>query len=101
VESYKKNGKKGKKMKIKSDYLHFITCGTFIWIINSWSAEDVSVYTIVLPSPKVTLLGKFKQLYVILVIPLLLSFVKFPLLSQVYSFAALALLLKGKSLPFD
>jgi len=44
VESYKKNGKKGKKMKIKSDYLHFITCGTFIWIINSWSAEDVSVF---------------------------------------------------------
>ena len=39
-----KNGKKGKKMKIKSDYLHFITCGTFIWIINSWSAEDVSVF---------------------------------------------------------
>ena len=31
-------------MKIKSDYLHFITCGTFIWIINSWSAEDVSVF---------------------------------------------------------
>ena len=44
MESYKKNGKKGKKMKIKSDYLHFITFGTFIWIINSWSAEDVSVF---------------------------------------------------------
>ena len=64
-------------------------------------AKGILKYKIlmVLPSLKVTLSGKFKQLYVILEIFLLLSFVKFPLLSYVYSFATLAPLLKPAALP--